>query len=89
MSMTCHYFEVPDEILFDHAASKDKELVYVEGAAHEYTPCRPEYGDTMKRTFDYLDGWLSNGKRFSGSGHVTSSNQPEQPSVIDGGRPRG
>jgi hypothetical protein len=89
MSMTCHYFEVPDELLYDHTASKDKELVYVEGAAHGYTPCRPEYGDTMKRTFDYMDGWLSKNGRFSSSGHVTSSNQPAQPSVLDSGRPRG
>jgi hypothetical protein len=88
MSMTCHYFEVPDEMLYDHAASKDKQLVYVEGAAHEYTPCRPEYGDTMKRTFDYMDGWLSNNKRFSSKGHVISSSQPEKPSV-ESGRPRG
>jgi hypothetical protein len=65
MAMTCHYFVVPDEILFDHAASKDKEIVYVEGASHGYTPCRPEYGDTMKRTFDYMDKWLSDPKRFS------------------------
>jgi hypothetical protein len=65
MSMTCHYFVVPDEILFEHAKSKDKELVYVEGAAHGYTPCRPEYGDTMKRAFDYIDRWLSGSKRFS------------------------
>jgi pimeloyl-ACP methyl ester carboxylesterase len=65
MSMTCHYFVVPNEILFDHAVSKDKQLVYVEGASHGYTPCRPEYGDTMKHTFDYIDSWLSEGKRFS------------------------
>jgi pimeloyl-ACP methyl ester carboxylesterase len=65
MTMSCHYFVVPDEILFDHVASKDKELVYVEGASHGYTPCRPEYGDTMKRTFDYMDGWISDSKRFS------------------------
>jgi hypothetical protein len=65
MAMTCHYFVVPDEILFDHATSKDKQLVYVEGASHGYTPCRPEYGDTMKRTFDYLDKWLSENNRFS------------------------
>lgn len=89
MSMTCHYFEVPDELLYDHAKTKDKELVYVEGAAHEYTPCRPEYGDTMKRTFDYMDGWLSKPKRFAGSGHDTSSNQPQQPSVAENVRPRG
>jgi hypothetical protein len=89
MSMTCHYFEVPDELLFDHATGKDKQLVYVEGAAHEYTPCRPEYGDTMKRTFDYMDGWLSNNKRFSHGGHVTSSSQREQPGVTGGAKPRG
>ncbi len=65
MSMTCHYFLVPDEIIFDHAASKDKQIVYVEGASHGFTPCRPEYGDTMKRTFDFVDKWLSDGKRFS------------------------
>lgn len=89
MSMTCHYFEVPDEMLYNHAASKDKQLVYVEGAAHEYTPCRPEYGDTMKRTFDYMDGWLSNNKRFSGKGHLTSSNKPGQPDVTSSAKPRG
>jgi pimeloyl-ACP methyl ester carboxylesterase len=65
MAMTCHYFVVPDEILFDHATSKDKQLVYVEGASHGYTPCRPEYGDTMKRTFDHIDTWLSVNRRFS------------------------
>ncbi len=64
MTMTCHYFVVPDEIIFDHAASKDKQIAYVEGASHGFTPCRPEYGDTMKRTFDYLDSWLSDARRF-------------------------
>jgi pimeloyl-ACP methyl ester carboxylesterase len=64
MTMTCHYFVVPDEIIFDHAGSKDKQIAYVEGASHGFTPCRPEYGDTMKRTFDYVDGWLSDARRF-------------------------
>lgn len=64
MTMTCHYFVVPDEIIFDHVASKDKEIAYVEGASHGFSPCRPEYGDTMKRTFDHVDTWLSDAKRF-------------------------
>ena len=38
MTMTCHYFVVPDEIIFDHAASKDKQIAYVEGASHGFTP---------------------------------------------------
>ncbi len=64
MTMSCHYFVVPNEILLEHAASRDKQLVYVEGATHSFTPCRPEFGDTVKRTFDYVDRWLSDGDRF-------------------------
>ena len=65
MAMSCHYFLVPDEMIFDHAASKDKQYAIVEGAAHTFNPCRPEYGDTQKRLFDYVDGWLSAPGRFS------------------------
>jgi hypothetical protein len=59
MAMSCHYFLVPDEIMFDHSGAKDKEYVLVEGASHTFTPCRPEYGDTEKRLFDYMASWLS------------------------------
>jgi pimeloyl-ACP methyl ester carboxylesterase len=64
MSMTCHYFLVPDELIFDHAASKDKQIVFVEGASHVFAPCRQEFGDTVKRLFDYADKWLSESGRF-------------------------
>jgi hypothetical protein len=64
MVMTCHYLVVPGEIIFDHLGSKDKSFVAVEGAVHTFTPCRSEYGDTVKRTFDYLDSWLSKPGRF-------------------------
>jgi len=55
---------VPDEIVFDHLGSKDKTLAFVEGAVHTFTPCRPEYGDTVKRAFDYVDAWLGKPGRF-------------------------
>jgi pimeloyl-ACP methyl ester carboxylesterase len=64
MVMTCHYLVVPGEIIFDHLGSKDKTLVGVEGALHEFNACKPEYGDTVKRTFDYVDSWLSKPGRF-------------------------
>jgi len=64
MVMSCHYLVVPGEIIFDHLASKDKTFAAVEGAVHGFTPCRPEYGDTVKRLFDYVDGWLSKAGRF-------------------------
>jgi hypothetical protein len=52
------------EIGYDHSAAKDKEFVGVEGGNHEYKPCKPEYGDTYKRAFDYMDSWLSKPGRF-------------------------
>jgi hypothetical protein len=65
MVMTCHYLVVPGEVIFDHLASKDKTFVGVEGAVHEFAPCKPEYGDTVKRLFDYVDSWLSAPGRFT------------------------
>jgi len=64
MTATCAPHVVYLEIGWDHSAAKDKELVGVEGANHGFTACRPEYGDTFKRTFDYVDGWLSKAGRF-------------------------
>ncbi len=64
MPMTCHYLVVQDEVIFEQLSSKDKTLVAVEGAVHGFTPCRPEYGDTVKRTFDYVDTWLGKPGRF-------------------------
>lgn len=61
---SCHYLIVPDEIIFNHLASKDKTLAFVEGAVHGFTPCKPEYGDTVKRAFDNVDNWLSKPGRF-------------------------
>lgn len=64
MVMSCHYFVVPGEIVYDHLASKDKTYAAVEGATHMFTPCRPQYGNTVKRTFDFMEAWLSKPGRF-------------------------
>ncbi|MDQ3901257.1 MAG: alpha/beta hydrolase [Actinomycetota bacterium] len=64
MAMTGHYWLVPGEIFFQHAASPDKQLVFVEGASHNIVPCRAceqypgQYGDTVQTTFDYVAAWL-------------------------------
>ncbi len=64
MVMTGHYFIRSGEMVLESAASDDKELVGVEGATHGFTPCKPcakaegEFGDTVGRLFDYVDGWL-------------------------------
>jgi pimeloyl-ACP methyl ester carboxylesterase len=64
MSATCAPHLVLSEIGFDRSAAADKEFVGVEGANHGFMPCRPEYGDTFKRSFDFVDSWLSTPGRF-------------------------
>jgi hypothetical protein len=64
MAGSCMIHLVPLEAVYDNSAAKDKEFVAVEGADHSFLPCKPEYGDTQKRAFDYADKWLQ--KRFPG-----------------------
>ncbi|OBZ94486.1 hypothetical protein ADU59_14875 [Pararhizobium polonicum] len=64
LTMSCHYLVVPGEVIFDHLASKDKTYASVEGATHLFQPCRPEYGDTKKRVFDFVDEWVSKPDRL-------------------------
>jgi hypothetical protein len=59
MSGTCAAHVTFLEIAYDRSSAKDKEMVGVEGANHGFTACRPEFGDTFKRTFEYVDSWLS------------------------------
>jgi len=64
MAGSCYGHMVFNEIVFDHSAAKDKEFVVVEGGNHSLEPCRPEYGDTSKRAFDYVESWLAKAGRL-------------------------
>jgi pimeloyl-ACP methyl ester carboxylesterase len=64
MTATCAVHIVPGELAYDHSPAKDKEYVSVEGGDHFFKPCKPEYGDPVKRTFDYVDHWLMKPGRF-------------------------
>ena len=52
------------EMLFDMAASKDKDFVVLEGASHNIIPCtdcerrKGEYNNTVKNFFDYVRRWI-------------------------------
>jgi hypothetical protein len=65
MPMTGHYIKVVDEIIYNHAASTDKTMAYVEGAVHGLTTCTAceqlpgQYGDTARTLFNHADGWLA------------------------------
>jgi hypothetical protein len=64
LTMGCHYLVVPDEIIFNHLKSRDKTFAVVEGATHVFTPCKADYGDTVKRSFDAVGDWLGQDGRF-------------------------
>ena len=64
LSMSCHYLVVPGEVIYERLGAKDKTLMAIEGATHVFKPCRPEFGDTVARTFDAIAGWLKRRDRF-------------------------
>lgn len=55
---------------FEAARSQDKDLVFIEGATHGFTPCRAcaadpnAYGNSVKNLFDYVAQWTR--QRFAG-----------------------
>lgn len=48
---------------FEAASSSDKDLVFIEGATHGFTPCRPcsaepnAYANSVRNLFDYIAAW--------------------------------
>jgi hypothetical protein len=68
-SMEAHYFIADGEIIYDHASSKDKEFLVIEGALHGLTPCVPcqttpgQYSNTVNNLFNYIRDWTN--KRFA------------------------
>jgi hypothetical protein len=63
-TMQGHYFIRDNEIHYDVAASKDKDFVVIEGAAHGITPCAEcetvpgQYSNSVKNFFDYVQQWI-------------------------------
>jgi hypothetical protein len=68
MAAQAHYFIRDNEQMFEGAASTDKELIYIEGAAHGIVPCRRcskkegSFSNSVKNTFDHAKAWID--KRF-------------------------
>lgn len=65
MGMTGSYEYLATEEIYNHSASIDKSIAFVEGASHNFTPDRDaerynntSYGNTVKHLFDYVGNWL-------------------------------
>lgn len=64
IAMSGHYFIHDAEVIHDNAASKDKDVMIVEGATHGMTPCEPcskatgqSYANATKNLFDTVAKW--------------------------------
>lgn len=70
MGMTGSYEYLAAEEIYNNAGSRDKEIAFVEGAGHNFTPeisCESypgQFGDTQKILYDYVAEWLSKPGRF-------------------------
>jgi pimeloyl-ACP methyl ester carboxylesterase len=64
-SMGGYMFVRDGERLFDHAASKDKDFIVIEGALHNFTGCAAcgatpdQYANARKNLFDYVRDWTN------------------------------
>ena len=70
VGMTAGWEYLASETIYNHAASGDKDLVFVEGANHKFYPAKHcekypgQFGDTMKLLHDYAAAWLNEAGRF-------------------------
>ena len=53
------------ERMYELSPAADKDFIVIEGAEHNYTPCRPcektpgQYSNTVKNLFDYMAKWAN------------------------------
>lgn len=70
MGMTGHWEYLNAEKIYLNSGSRDKSIVFVEGASHTINVCTEcesypgQYGDTVKTCFDHMDQWLRQKGRF-------------------------
>jgi hypothetical protein len=63
-AMQGYYFIRDNEIMYEEAVSKDKDLIVIEGASHGTTPCKEcemtpgQYSNSVKNFFDYVQKWI-------------------------------
>jgi hypothetical protein len=70
MGMGEHYFIRDSENEYEVAKNPDKDLIYIEGSTHGFTPCsncgKPAsaYSNVRRNLFDYVAAWAN--KRYPG-----------------------
>jgi hypothetical protein len=62
--MTGYLFIRDSEEIYEHSGAKDRDLIYVEGATHGFSPCKacgPEnaFANSQKNLFDFVAAWTT------------------------------
>ena len=64
-AMGSHSFIRDGEIIFEATKSRDKEMIVVEGATHDFVPCAAceetpgQFSNVTKNHFDYVAKWIN------------------------------
>jgi pimeloyl-ACP methyl ester carboxylesterase len=64
-AMGTHSFIRDGEVMFELATSRDKDFIVIEGATHNFTPCREcettpgQYSNSVKNYFDHVAAWIN------------------------------
>jgi hypothetical protein len=64
VTMGAHYFIRDGEVIYENAASADKDYAMIEGAVHGGQPCVPcesfpgQFSNSVKNRYDYMEAWL-------------------------------
>ena len=64
-AMGAHYFIRDSEIHYERSASRDKEVIVIEGATHSISPCTAcettpgQYGTSERNFFDHVTKWIN------------------------------
>ena len=64
LGMTAGWEFLASETIYEHSAAAIRELAFIEGATHKFTPDRRrekypgQFGDTMKTLHDYIFDWI-------------------------------
>lgn len=70
MGMTAGWEYLASETIYDMAASKDKDIAFVEGATHIFRPdiskekYEGQFGDTECNLYNYVADWINKDNRF-------------------------
>jgi hypothetical protein len=59
LAFACAIPAIGQAISAEGSGNPRRTVAAVEGATHLFQPCRPAFGDTEGRTFDFVDSWLS------------------------------